>query len=165
MKQGSDKEGRLYLMETKKQTKRPGLTPEQVAESRREYGENILTRRKGKSFIRRFLGNLNDPVIRILIGALIVNLIFSFRNGNFSETIGIGAAVLIAANLRLHLASFNEIYYKHCKKSAKGAGTGTEASSRSTPFLRCKISKKCAVHENNGKRKTDTDSKHLLYNL
>lgn len=84
-------------METKKQTKRPGLTPEQVAESRREYGENILTRRKGKSFIRRFLGNLNDPVIRILIGALIVNLIFSFRNGNFSETIGIGAAVLIAA--------------------------------------------------------------------
>lgn len=87
----------MYLMDMKKTAPRPGLTQGQVDESRRLHGANILTRKKGKSFIRRFFGNLNDPIIRILIGALVVNLIFSFRDGNFTETIGIGAAVLIAA--------------------------------------------------------------------
>lgn len=87
----------MYLMDMKKAAPRPGLTREQVEASRQAHGANILTRRKGKSFIRRFFGNLNDPIIRILIGALVVNLIFSFRDGNFTETIGIGAAVLIAS--------------------------------------------------------------------
>ena len=84
-------------MDMKKTAPRPGLTREQVDASRKTHGANILTRRKGKSFIRRFFGNLGDPIIRILIGALVVNLIFSFRDGNFTETIGIGAAVLIAS--------------------------------------------------------------------
>lgn len=87
----------MYLMDMKKAAPSPGLTREQADESRRRHGANILTQKKGKSLIRRFFGNLNDPIIRILAGALVVNLIFSFRNGNFTETIGIGAAVLIAA--------------------------------------------------------------------
>ncbi len=74
-----------------------GLTEAEVIASRREHGSNILTLRKGKSFIRRFFENLNDPVVRILIGALVVNVIFSFRDGNFAETVGIGLAVLVAS--------------------------------------------------------------------
>lgn len=44
----------------------------------------------------RFLSNLSDPIIRILIGALIINLIFVFRSADWIECIGIAASVLIA---------------------------------------------------------------------
>ena len=73
------------------------LTPSEVERSRRAYGENVLTRQKQKSFVRRFVSNLNDPVIRILLAALVINLIFAFRGGGWIETIGIAVAVFLAA--------------------------------------------------------------------
>lgn len=73
-----------------------GLSPRDVQESRRLHGENRLSRKKGKCFFRRFLSNLNDPVIRILLGALLLNLLLLFRGGNRLETLGIGVAVLLA---------------------------------------------------------------------
>lgn len=73
-----------------------GLTEAEVLSSREKHGSNTLTRRRGKSFARQFLSNLNDPVIRILLGALIVNLILTFRNADWAETAGIGFAVFLA---------------------------------------------------------------------
>lgn len=73
-----------------------GLTDEQVKESRAQYGENVLSRRRGKSFWRQFLSNLNDPIIRILICALAVNLILMFRHSDWVETAGIAVAVFLA---------------------------------------------------------------------
>ena len=75
---------------------RNGLSKEAVEESRRLHGENRLSRKKGRSFARRFLGNLADPVIRILLGALLLNLLLLLRDGSWMETAGIGAAVLLA---------------------------------------------------------------------
>ncbi len=74
-----------------------GLSDEEAERSRREHGANILTRRKGKSFMRRFFENLGDPVIRILLVALAVNFVFAFRGGDIAETIGIGISVFLAA--------------------------------------------------------------------
>ena len=79
-----------------KVSQRDGLSREAVEESRLLHGANRLSRKKGKSFGRRFLGNLADPVIRILLGALVLNLLLLFRNGSWMETVGIGAAVLLA---------------------------------------------------------------------
>ena len=59
---------------------RRGLTTEQAERSRREHGENRMTRKRQKSFLRQFAENLGDPVIRILLGALAVKLNFFHTN-------------------------------------------------------------------------------------
>ena len=83
---------------TKEKTAVPsaGLREDEVLQSRRAHGENILSRQKRKSFLRQFLGNLNDPVIRILLAALGVHLLLLFGNGDLAETVGIGIAVFLA---------------------------------------------------------------------
>lgn len=73
-----------------------GLTPEEVAASRREHGTNVMTEHRGPGFLRRLLGNLSDPVIRILIGALIINILFTLRGGDWMECVGIGISVVLA---------------------------------------------------------------------
>ncbi|MBR3685929.1 MAG: calcium-translocating P-type ATPase, PMCA-type [Clostridia bacterium] len=73
-----------------------GLSDAEVARSRAEHGDNSLSRGKRKSFLRQFVSNLGDPVIKILIGALIINVIFTFRNADWFETAGIAISVLLA---------------------------------------------------------------------
>ncbi len=73
-----------------------GLTSEEVARSRREKGTNVLSRQKRRGFWHCFFANLNDPVIRILLGSLAVNLLLLFRDGDFVETAGIAVAVFLA---------------------------------------------------------------------
>ncbi len=73
-----------------------GLTQEEVFRSREEQGNNLLTAQKQKSFLRHFFENLGDPVIRILLCALAVNLIFAFRGGDPVESIGIAVSVFLA---------------------------------------------------------------------
>ncbi len=75
---------------------RDGLTEAEVTASRAEHGSNRLSTGGSKSFWRLFAGNLGDPVIRILLCALGVNLIFVFRGGDWVETLGIGVSVFLA---------------------------------------------------------------------
>ena len=74
------------------------LTPAEVEASRTSHGSNSLSVKGKKSFFRRFLGNLSDPVIRILLGALGLNLLFSLTGEgvDWCETGGIALAVLLA---------------------------------------------------------------------
>ena len=74
----------------------PGLNESEVIASRRQYGANILTKKKRISFGKRFLSNLGDPVIRILLGALVINLLMLFQGTDWVETLGIAAAVFFA---------------------------------------------------------------------
>jgi len=73
-----------------------GLTEAEAERSRQLHGTNELSRKKGKSFISHFISNLSDPVIRILLIALVVNLLFVFWGGDILETIGIGISVFLA---------------------------------------------------------------------
>ena len=73
-----------------------GLSEEDVAISRAEHGENRMSEQKQKSFLRHFFGNLGDPIIRILLCALGVNLFFVFRGGDIVETVGIAVSVFLA---------------------------------------------------------------------
>ena len=73
-----------------------GLTSEEAARARREHGANVLTPQKRRSFARRFLSNLGDPVIKILLCALAINLIFMFRRSDWFETAGIAISVFLA---------------------------------------------------------------------
>ena len=76
-----------------------GLTDKEVSASREKYGTNALVRIKGKGIIRRFFENLSDPIIRILIAALALEVIFTFGNCNLIEVFGILAAIIIATTV------------------------------------------------------------------
>ena len=73
-----------------------GLTEEEAELSRREYGENRLSKRKRKGLLMSFVESFGDPMIKILMLALAVNIIFLFRQSNWFESIGIATAILLA---------------------------------------------------------------------
>lgn len=73
-----------------------GLSPDEVLASREKYGENIIPRGRKKSLLRRYIEGFSDPIIKILLGALCINLIFSIGHTDLYETAGIIAAVLIS---------------------------------------------------------------------
>ncbi len=75
---------------------RRGLSSKQVAESREKHGENLLTKRGRRSFFACFLSNLGDPVIRVLLVALAVNLAVAIKGGSIYESIGIAISVFLA---------------------------------------------------------------------
>lgn len=74
-----------------------GLSDTEVERSRSENGSNVLSTAKTKGFWCHFFENLGDPVIKILLCALAVNLIFVFRGGDIAETVGIAISVFLAA--------------------------------------------------------------------
>ena len=74
----------------------PGLTDGEVLASRRTHGSNTLTKAKQKGFWGHFFSNLGDPVIRILLSALAVNLLLIFQGSDWVETVGIAVAVFLA---------------------------------------------------------------------
>ena len=73
-----------------------GLSDGEVLLSREKHGENKLEGHKKKGFFRSFLGNLNDPIIKVLIIALFVNILISFPRVNWFESFGIAVSITIA---------------------------------------------------------------------
>lgn len=73
-----------------------GLSDAEVEASRKRDGSNSLTAKKKKSFLSMLASNFSDPIIKILIAALCANLVFSFNHFDWSETIGIVAAIILA---------------------------------------------------------------------
>lgn len=73
-----------------------GLTPSEAAESRKDLGANTLTKRQKKGFLSQYLASFGDPIIKILLAALALNVIFLFRDANWMEAGGIAIAVFLA---------------------------------------------------------------------
>ena len=73
-----------------------GLSAIQVELSRKTHGANKLNEYKRKSFIKSFFSNLSDPIIRVLIIALFINIVFMFPNVNWFESGGIATSIIIA---------------------------------------------------------------------
>ena len=73
-----------------------GLTEEEVIASREKHGANTFEVKKRKGFLRQLLGNFGDPIIRVLLIALAVNVIVLFREVNWIETGGILLAVFLS---------------------------------------------------------------------
>ena len=73
-----------------------GLTSAEAEASRDRHGANTIAGARRKSLLRRYLEGFSDPIIRILIGALIVNIIFSIGHVDWYETAGIIVAVMIS---------------------------------------------------------------------
>ncbi len=76
-----------------------GLSPQEVIESRERYGRNELVKERRVGFFRQFFNNLSDPIIKVLLAALLIEVIFTFGHCNFLEVGGILCAVLIATTV------------------------------------------------------------------
>lgn len=76
-----------------------GLSDEQIIESRKKYGENILTPPERDPLWKLFLEKFEDPIIRILLIAAFLSLGISFVHMEFAETIGIFCAIFLATGV------------------------------------------------------------------
>ncbi len=76
-----------------------GLTEDEVKRSRELNGDNSLSKEKKKGFFKRFLENLSDPIIKILLIALVLEVIFTLGHCNYFEIGGILLAVLISSTV------------------------------------------------------------------
>ncbi len=89
-------------------TEQQGLTSQEIEESRRLYGENILTPPEKRSLWKQFLEKFDDPIIKILLLAWLLSMIISGIHcwgpeqaglSAFLEPLGIFFAILLASTI------------------------------------------------------------------
>jgi len=76
-----------------------GLSDEEVLNSRRQHGDNMLTPPERPSWIKLYLESFKDPIIRILIVAACMSLAIGIIENEYIETIGIIIAILLATSI------------------------------------------------------------------
>ncbi|MBC8258363.1 MAG: calcium-translocating P-type ATPase, PMCA-type [SAR324 cluster bacterium] len=75
----------------------PGLSDSAVSESRQTYGANVVTTQESEGFFDKLLANLKDPIIVILIVALVVTVFLAVLGfAPWYEGLGIAIAVVAA---------------------------------------------------------------------
>ena len=74
-----------------------GLSNEEVKEARKKYGSNIINKRNTNSFFKLFLESLGDPIIKILLIALGIKMVFLIKSFDIYETLGIVIAIFVAS--------------------------------------------------------------------
>jgi Ca2+-transporting ATPase len=58
-----------------------GLTPEGVAQSRQQFGRNVLTPLPREPLWRKFLGKFDEPIIKILLAAALLSMVVDLFKG------------------------------------------------------------------------------------
>jgi len=103
-----------------------GLTQSQVKESRDKYGTNALTELPRESLAQKFLGNLTDPMIIILLCALAIQLILFFLDkAEWFEPFGVFIAILIAGSVS-SITEYKQEQKASLLKSQQEAGEVTK---------------------------------------
>ena len=74
-----------------------GLSDKEVIESQKKYGTNKITVLKKNTFAKLLLESFADPIIKILLIALSIKIVFLFKSFDWYETIGILIAILLAS--------------------------------------------------------------------
>lgn len=83
-----------------------GLTSDEASKRLQKYGKNELAKPKGKSLIRRFLEQLSDPMIIILLAAAVVSgITAAYANESFADVFIILFVVIINAVLGVYQES------------------------------------------------------------
>lgn len=73
-----------------------GLTKEEVLNNRKLYGSNKITKKKKTTILSLIIESLNDPIIKILLIALGIKILFFINDSDIYETIGIIVAIILA---------------------------------------------------------------------
>jgi len=74
-----------------------GLNEEEVKIKRKKYGTNYVGNEKSNSFLSLLLESFGDPIIKILLIALSVKIVFLFKDFDWFETLGILIAIFLAS--------------------------------------------------------------------
>ncbi len=74
-----------------------GLSNEEVANKRKEYGNNSISNTTKNNFFRMLLESLGDPIIKILLVALVIKIVFLFKDFDYFETLGILIAIFLSS--------------------------------------------------------------------
>lgn len=80
----------------------PGLTEEEALNSRKQHGENLLTPPRRPSLWKLYFEKFADPIIRILLVAVLFSFIVSVLENEYAETIGILVAILLATGISFY---------------------------------------------------------------
>ena len=107
--------------------KKFGLTDKEVAESKAKYGDNSMTEQAHESFGDKLKGNLGDPMIKILIVALLINVVLSvlgyvgvIKEGapEWFEPLGIFIAICLATLVSTFSEYRNENAFQKLQEEA-----------------------------------------------
>ena len=74
-----------------------GLDNKTVEKNRNKYGTNEINKEKKDGFFKLLIESFGDPIIRILLIALGIKLVFLMKNFDWFETVGIVIAIFLAS--------------------------------------------------------------------
>lgn len=96
-----------------------GLNDEQVLKSRQQHGSNVLTEQAQEGFWAKLLDNFGDPMIKILVVALVINVLFwIFGQSEWYESVGIAIAVILATFVSTFSEYRNENAFQKLQEEA-----------------------------------------------
>ena len=96
-----------------------GLKAQEVVVSKKLYGRNILTRPKRQGFASKLWENMQDPMIRVLLVALAINMLFAYMGqADWVETMGILLAILLAVIVSTWSEYSNENAFQSLQEEA-----------------------------------------------
>ncbi len=104
-----------------------GLTDKEAAESKQKYGDNSMTEQAHESFWDKLKDNLGDPMIKILIVALLINVVLSvlgytgvIKSGapEWFEPLGIFIAICLATLVSTFSEYRNENAFQKLQEEA-----------------------------------------------
>ena len=109
-----------------------GLTNKEVLESRKKHGTNIIIYKEKNSILKLIIESLSDPIIKILLIALGVKLLFLFNKSDIYEVIGIFIAIFISTTISTISEYGSEEAYKKLKESNSKINTKVIRNSKIT---------------------------------
>ena len=107
--------------------KKFGLTDAEAAESKKKFGDNSMTEQASESFWDKLKGNLGDPMIKILIVALLINVVLAIlgitgviKEGapEWYEPLGIFIAICLATLVSTFSEYRNENAFQKLQEEA-----------------------------------------------
>ena len=96
-----------------------GLNDKEVENSKRKYGENILEEKQRKTIFNFIVESFSDPIIKIMLIALIIKIIFMFKDFNWYETLGILIAIFLSTLISTVSEYGSEIKFKKLQDENK----------------------------------------------
>ena len=97
-----------------------GLKEEQVEESRKKYGSNIIVEAEPETFWQKFKGGFDDPMIKLLLCiAAIMFVMFLFGQAEIYEPVGTAIAILLVTIISAKTEMASDSEYRKLKESTK----------------------------------------------
>jgi len=95
-----------------------GLNNNEVEQNRKKYGNNNISNVKTNSFFKLLLESLGDPIIKILLVALAIKVVFLFKDFDYFETLGILIAIFLASFISTISEYGSEAAFRHLQEES-----------------------------------------------